>query len=481
MLAISTMLGRGSSYRNCMVNGHILDDDGLKMSKSKGNVVDPWDAVAQHGADAVRWYLVTVSQPGASKRYDDEGVREASRKYFDTLFNTYKFFSQYARAEGWEPSQDDPPPPGRPLIDRWVLSRLNSLVSEVETELESFQVTRAYRAVGDFLNDDLSNWYVRRSRARFWGNLDSEDSRAAFRTLWEVLVTLSRLVAPISPFVGDWLHRALEGGSVHLAPFPLTCGDLVDRGLEAGMDGVRALVSLGRAAREEVQVRVRQPLGKMFAVTPEGLELDGELLDLLKGELNVKDVDFLRSADGLVSLVAKPNFRALGPRFQKESEAAAAAIRALDSETLAAYRAGEVVEIEVGGRSFPLKPEDLEVVEEAEGDLVVQGDGRFTAALDSTLSPELRREGLARELVNRIQRLRKESGLEITDRISLGISGAEEVLEAARAFEAFIAGETLALRFEVGDGPLEPAEPQFSRDLDLDGIEAQIRISRMAE
>ena len=478
LLAISTMLGQGSSYRNCMVNGHILDEEGLKMSKSKGNVVDPWDAVAEHGADAVRWYLVTVSQPGASKRYDDEGVREASRRYFDTLFNTYKFFSQYARAEGWEPSEADPPPPARPLIDRWVLSRLNSLVSEVETELEVFHVTRAYRAVVDFLNDDLSNWYVRRSRARFWGNLDSEDSRAAFRTLWEVLVTLSRLVAPISPFVGDWLHRALDGGSAHLAPFPAAFEGLVDRELEAGMDGVRALVSLGRAAREEVQIRVRQPLGKMYAVTPERLVLEGELLDLLKGELNVKEVDFLSSSDGLVSLVAKPNFRTLGPRFQKNTEKAAAAIRGLAPEVLSAFRAGESVSIEVGGEAFPLTPEELEVVEEAQGDLVVQGDGRFTAALDSTLTPELRREGVARELVNRIQRLRKESGLKITDRILLGIEGVGAVLDAARSYEEFIAGETLATTFWVGGALPEGVTHEFSREVDLDGVIAQIGLSR---
>jgi isoleucyl-tRNA synthetase len=407
-------------------------------------------------------------------------VKEASRKYFDTLFNTYKFFSQYARAENWKPSEADPVPSSRPIVDRWVLSRLNSLVATVEKELELFHVSRAYWAVGDFLNDDLSNWYVRRSRARFWGNSDSEDARAAFRTLWEVLVTVSRLVAPITPFVGDWLHRALaDGESVHLASFPRPQDELVDRELEEGMEGVRALVSLGRAAREEVRIRVRQPLGRMFAVTPEGLRLEDDLLGLLKDELNVKEVDFVGSNEGLVSLVAKPNYRVLGPRFQKQTEEAATAIRTLAPQALAAYRSGDPVEIQVGEAPFTLEADELEVVEEAQGELVVQGDGRFTAALDPAISAELRREGLARELVNRIQRFRKESGLEITDRISLGIGGPQEVREAADAFREFIAGETLATAYAV-----EALEGDFSgyealREVDLDGVAAQIGLSRV--
>ena len=478
LLAISTMLGRGSPYRNVIVNGLILDEEGQKMSKSKGNVVDPWDAVMEHGADAVRWYLVTVSQPGASKRYDDEGVREASRKYFDTLFNSYKFFSQYARAEDWRPSEDDPEPQDRPLIDRWILSRLNSLVAHVEGELDSFQVTRAYRALGEFLNDDLSNWYVRRSRSRFWGNADSTDARAAFRTLWETLVTVSRLVAPITPLVADWLHRSLDGGSVHLAPFPRPDERLAAPELEEGMEGVRALVSLGRAAREEVKIRVRQPLGKMFAVTPGNRSLEGELLELLKGELNIKEVEFLGSSEGLVTLVAKPNYRTLGPRFQKATEEAVSALRALPPEALGAFRQGEAVEFQVGGDTFTLQEGELEVVEEAQGELVVQGDGAFTAAIDPALTQELKDEGLARELVNRIQRFRKDSGLAITDRISLGISGPEEVEAAADGFEAFISGETLATAYHVQSGECALSGYDSVQVVDLDGFAAEIGISR---
>ncbi len=478
LLAISVMLGKGSPFRNAMVNGHILDEEGLKMSKSRGNVVDPWDAVNEHGADAVRWYLVTVSQPGASKRYDPEGVRESARKFFDTLFNTYRFFALYASAEDWSPSDSDPEPASRPTVDRWILSRFSSLAAEVDTELGEFHVTRAYRAVGDFLNEDLSNWYVRRSRSRFWGSGDSPDSRAAFRTLWDVLVGLARLVAPVTPFVADWIHRALTGESVHLAPFPKTEPEWVDRELEKGMAAVRGLTSLGRAAREEVQIRVRQPLGKMYAVTPGGVDLDGELLDLLKDELNVKEVSFLGSAEGLVGLVAKPNFRALGPRFQKQSEEAARAIRALSTEALRRFRDGEPVQISVGEEEVTLLAEDLEVLEEAREGLVVQGDGTFTAALDPTLDESLRREGLARELVNRIQRLRKESGLHITDRIALGISGEGEVAAAAKVFEPFITGETLAQEYRVGSGE-ETVGFDFEVDVDLDGQAAKIGLSKL--
>jgi isoleucyl-tRNA synthetase len=480
LLSISIMMGRGKPYRSVMVNGLILDENGQKMSKSRGNVVDPWDAIEEHGADAVRWYLVTVSLPGASKRYDPEGVRESSRKFFDTLLNTYRFFSIYASAEGWAPSDADPDPGSRPIIDRWILSRFSSLVSEVEENLAAYRVTQAYRAVGEFLSEDLSNWYVRRSRSRFWGNGESPDSRAAFRTLWEVLVDLTRVIAPVTPFVADWIHRALTTESVHLASFPVPAAHRVDRDLEEGMEAVRGLVSLGRAAREEVQIRVRQPLGKMYAVTPGALILDGELLDLLKDELNVKEVAFLNSAEGLVELAARPNFRVLGPRFQQRTEAAATAIRSLSAEALSAFRRGNEVEVEVGGEFFTLEEGELEVIEEAKEGLVVQGDGTFTAALDPTLDQDLRREGVARELVNRIQRFRKESGLEITDRISLGVSGPEEVRVAAEVFRDFITGETLAREYQVGES-LDTGAFDAVREVELDGHRVHIVLSRLVD
>lgn len=476
LLAISTLLGRGTPYKNVMVNGHILDKEGQKMSKSRGNAVDPWDAVAEHGADAVRWYMITASQPWASKRYDAEGVREAARKHFDTWFNTYRFFALYASIEGWSPSEEDPPPSRRPLLDRWILSRLHGLVEEVNRELESYEVTRAYRSIGEFVVEDLSNWYVRRSRPRFWGS--ASDARAAFRTLWEGLVTLCRLLAPATPFAADWIHRALTGESVHLASFPTPDGALRDRPLEEAMESVRTLVSLGRAAREEVQIRVRQPLRRLFAVLPPGKgDLDGELWELVREELNVKEVSVLGSGDTLVRLVPRPNYRALGPRFGKRTEAAAQAIRALSQETLAAFRRGENVTVVVDGEEVPVTAEEMEVREESEGGLVVKGEGGYLVALDPTLDEELRREGLARELVNRIQRLRKDTGLEVTDRIVLGIQGPTEVLEAARAHGSFISGETLAVEMVLGGGVAGRAF-DVRREVDLDGFPATVLLGR---
>jgi len=471
LMAISTMLGRGSSYRNVVVNGLIVDADGQKMSKSRGNTVDPWDALDAFGADAIRWYLVVSSAPWATKRYDPAGLTEAARAFFDTLANSYRFFTLYANVEGWEPSASDPPPETRSELDRWVLSRLQGVAAEVEEALEGYQLTRAYRAVGEFLDADLSNWYVRRSRPRFWGNGDPVDAAAAFRTLWECLHTVSLLVAPVVPFHADWYARALTGESAHLARFPAPDPALRDLALEAEMDAVRTLVSLGRSAREEVRIRVRQPLRRLLAVVPGGIRLRPGVLAVLQQELNVKEVEFRSGADALVTLRARPNFRALGPRFQKGSPAAAEAIRALADDRLKAFLQGEAVSLVVEGESIPLEQDWLEVVEEARGDYAVRSGDGYVAALELTLDEELKREGLARELVNRIQRLRKESGLEITDRIRLGVFGPEEVLRAAEVHREFIAGETLALSLETGTTAGENGFPHRER---VDLLEHQV-------
>ena len=473
LLAISTMLGLGPAFRNVVVNDLLQDAEGQKMSKSRGNVVNPWDAIGKHGADAVRWHLITSSNPWVPKRYDAEGVQEAARKFFDTLFNTYRFFALYARVEKWEPSDADPAPADRPLIDRWLLSRLDTLTKEAMEELDAYQITRAYRQVGDFVVEDLSNWYVRRCRPRFWRNTDPADLRAAFRTLYDALRTVCVLVAPCVPLASDWVHRALTGESVHLQRYPERPrgGDVL---LEADMDTARALVSLGRAAREDVQIRVRQPLRTLHAVIPGGRVLDGAVLELVRDELNVKHVVFSSSAEDLVRLVARPNFRNLGPRFGKRTQQAADAIRLLSQQALARYRDGGTAEFELDGATHVLQEGDLEVAQEAVGDLVVKVEGRIMVALDPTLDDELRAEGIARELVNRIQRLRKDAGLEITDRIELALGGPEAVRQAAALHREFIAGETLAVSVttgeESGDG-----YPHV-RDVDLDGVPARVAL-----
>ncbi len=476
LLAIATLLGREAPYRNVVVNGLILDADGLKMSKTRGNAVDPWEAIGSFGADGVRWYLMTVSLPWADKRYDPQAVGEASRRFFDTLFNTYRFLTLYAGTEGWTASDQDPALEDRPLMDRWLAGRLDTLVREVNAELMAYRITPAFRAVQTFVDEDLSNWYVRRSRSRFWNSEDANDQRAAFRTLWDALRTVALLIAPVAPFVGDWLHRALAGASAHLTSFPdPDPASLADPSLNDEMDAVRALSRLGRAAREEVKIRVRQPLRTLQAVTPGAVRPRPELLEVLADELNVKDVEFLNTAEGLVTVHARPNYRALGPRYQKRTEAAASAIRALSPDELRAYVRGESVDIEVDGVRAPLQSEDMDVVEEAGGGLAVQSDGGYTAALDPELDDDLAREGLARELVNRIQRLRRDAELEISDRIHLQIAGPDDVLAAARHHDAFIKGETLAVEMTLDGGA---TDAEVAKDVDIDGRTVSIGVRR---
>jgi isoleucyl-tRNA synthetase len=488
LLAISTMLGRGPSFKNVLVNDLVLDAEGRKMSKSKGNVVNPWDAIAEHGADAVRWYFITSSNPWLPKRYDPAGVSEAARKFFDTLFNTYKFFALYASVDAWSPSDADPAPAERPLLDRWLLARLDAVAREVGTELDGYQLTRAYRALGDFVVEDLSNWYVRRNRSRFWNSQDADDQRAAFRTLYDALRTVAILAAPCVPFAADWLHRALTGESVHLQPFPpVQQGDAAAGGrlqsdrpeseqLQDDMAAVRTLVSLGRAAREDVQIRVRQPLRGIKAVLPGGRTLPPDMLEVVRDELNVKEVGFLTSVGGIATLTARPNYRALGGRFGKQTNDAANAIRGLSQDVIASFQAGDEVRIEVGGSEHVLEAGDIEVVQEAAGNLIVKGEGAYTVALDPDLDDELRSEGVARELVNRIQRLRKDSGLEIIDRIALQIGGAETVRAAADEHRAFIAGETLAESMGILEGAHD-GRAQHVREIDIDGVPAWIALA----
>jgi isoleucyl-tRNA synthetase len=474
LMAIATMMGYGPVYRNVLVNGLLLDRDGQKMSKSRGNVVDPWSAIDAFGADGVRWYLTTVSQPWAAKRWDEDALGESTRRIFDTLANTYRFFALYANLEGWT---DQGMPEGEPpLMDRWLRSRLTALVAIVGDSFDRYDLTRGGRAIAEFVVDDLSNWYVRRGRDRFWGSADAIDTRHAFHTLAEALTTVSRLLAPVTPFLADWLHRALTGESVHLARFPEPDGALRDHGLERGMDAVRMMSSLGRAARESVRIRVRQPLGVMYAVTPSGNGLSAGLLAVLQDELNVKELRFLGSADELVRLEGKPNFRALGQRFGSGTQAAAAAIRSLSGEALAAFERGEEIVVDVEGESHRLQSGDLEVVQVARGDLVVESGDGFTVALDPTIDEGLRLEGIARELVNRVQRLRRDAGLEVSDRIRLWVDGDGEVRSAAERHCDYIGGETLALELRLETTP--DGADAHTRDVDLDGLRARIGLVR---
>ncbi len=476
-------------YRAVVVNDLVLDADGQKMSKSRGNVVDPWEAIERHGVDALRLFFVASAQVWVPRRFDEKAIRELTGRFLVQLKNVYSgIFAQYANF-GWSPSEQDPAPAGRPVLDRWILSRLATVEREANRMLTEFDATGSARAILEFVDDDVSNWYVRLSRPRFY-EVDDADNRAAFATLHEVLVVTCRLLAPFAPYVSDWIHRELTGQSVHLAPYtrPRVEGGGhglagartdADPVLEDAMAAVRRLATLGRAAREEHGVNVRQPLPRLVCVTPRSM---GDALDalvpLLAAELNVKSVEFASSADALVTLEAKPNFRALGKKFGKETPLAAQAVAALPSEALRGFEHGEPLSVAVGHESRRLDAEDLTIVRRASGALVVKEEGGFFAALDPTITPSLRREGLARELISRVQRLRKEAGFAVSDRITLRVGGDAAMLEAVQEYRQRIAEEVLAREIVLDDGRQAAGEPHVQRTFDLDGLSVRVALNR---
>ncbi|HEY5490209.1 MAG TPA: isoleucine--tRNA ligase, partial [Gemmatimonadaceae bacterium] len=474
-------VGTAEPYRAVVVNDLLLDANGHKMSKSRGNTVDPWTVIERHGVDAIRLFLVSSSQVWVPRRFDEQVIRETAGRFLLTLKNVYNgIFAQYANF-GWTPSAADPAVADRPLLDRWILSRLAAAEAVVDAELQRFEATAASRALMEFVTEDVANWYVRLSRSRFY-EVDGADNRAAFATLHEVLTVVMRLLAPFAPFVSDWIHRALTGRSVHLADFARAgsaAGSARDLALEAAMTEVRALSTLGRAAREEAGIKVRQPLLRLVCVAgdaePALLEA---LVPLLASELNVKNVEFLGSADSLVSLEAKANFRTLGKKWGKETPQAAQAVNALDSLTLLAFERGERLEITVGGVSRALDAEDLAVVRKASGTLVVSQAGTRFAAIDPTLTDGLRREGLARELVSRVQRFRKESGLQVSDRITLWVAGPAALLEAVDAHRAWICDETLTLALHASAVLGSDVPPGTTAD--LDGVPVSLVLQKVS-
>jgi isoleucyl-tRNA synthetase len=468
-----------SPYRNVVVNDLVLDAKGQKMSKSRGNTVEPMAVMERHGADAVRLFLVTASQVWKPRAFDEAVIRGTAGRFLVTLKNLYSgFFAELANLGDWAPSPADPARGSRPAFDRWVLSRLANVESEANRMLDEFDATGAARVVMEFVDDDVSKWYVRRSRDRFYG-VKTADNRAAFATLHEVLVASCRLLAPFAPFVTDWMHRELTGEPVHLAPYVRPEPFPPKPELEQAMREIRSLATLGRAARESAGVGVRQPLARMVCVLPsQGAAVAAhvaELVPLLAAELNVKAVEFASSADALVSLEAKPNFRALGQRWGKETPRAAAAVAALSSDMLRAFERGEPVVIGVDGIDHQLTADEVTIHRRASGPLVVQEDGARFAAIDATVTPELRSEGIAREMVSRIQRLRKETGLAVSDRIRLQIAGPDALRAVAEQHRQWIAGEVLAREVVVTDAL--SADPSAIA-LELDGMTAHFALTR---
>ncbi|HEX2126808.1 MAG TPA: class I tRNA ligase family protein, partial [Thermoleophilaceae bacterium] len=460
LLAVSVLLFRRTSYETCLCLGLILDPEGQKMSKSRGNVVVPWDVLSTHGADALRWYYFTSKQPWDGYRFSLETVGESVRQFLKPLWNTYAFYVLYANVNDVDPAARGE----RTDLDRWILSRLGGTVERVIERLDDYDTTFAGRAVADLV-DDLSNWYVRRSRRRFW-----DGDPAAFETLGECLVTIAKLLAPLTPFVADEIYENLDGSepSVHLCDFPVAVER--DAELEWQMRVARDAVELGRAARAQARVKVRQPLREAVVVAADRERTAIERFEpLLLEELNVKSLRYVSEADELGRFELKPNYRALGPRFGKQMPQAAAAIAALDPARL---RAGGRVGINFDGQEHEIGPEDVQIVLQPLEGYQVERSGTHAVALNLELDDDLRREALAREVVHAVQAARKNAGLNVEDRIELTLGGDDALLEATRAHEAYVAGETLATSVSY-DGAGEDAAAA-----EIDGRRLLIAVER---
>jgi isoleucyl-tRNA synthetase len=481
LLAESVLLFGGPSYRNVLCLGLILDPDGQKMSKSRGNVVAPWDVISRHGADAFRWYYFTSQQPWSGYRFSVEAVGETGHRFLRTLWETYRFYVLYANADGFHHASAGSDPANRPLMDRWVLSRLQSTIAAVREELDNYDSTSAGRSIAAFV-DDLSNWYVRRSRRRFWkaGDHEGGDKAAAYLTLHEALVTVAKLLAPFTPFVADEIYTNLDGAesSVHLCDFPEPVDALLDRELEVDMAVARRTVELGRAARSQAKIKVRQPLREAVVVADEReraaiARLEDQVLD----ELNVKSISYVGEAEELADYEVKPNYRALGPRFGSRMREAAAAIEALDPAAVAAaFDRGDSVHISVGGREESLSAEDLSLVMLPRGGYQLERQANYAVALKLELDEELLHEGAAREVVHAVQNARKGAGLQVEDRIDLALSGDDRLLGVVRQHADYVAGETLAQSLELDGAAFDPAaHVETAR---IDGSELAIALRR---
>lgn len=458
LLAIATTLGnalpnnagaQAAPYRNVIVNDLVLDARGQKMSKSRGNVVNPWEVIQRHGADAVRLFLIASSQVWVPRRFDENSIRETAGRFLITIRNVYNgIFAQYANF-GWRPGPEDPAVADRAALDRWILSRLSRVEREADQLLTAYDATLAARRIMQFVDEDVSKWYVRLSRGRFY-DVDGPDNRAAFATLHEILLVTCRLLAPFAPFITDALHRSLTGTSVHLASYTRESPTPEDETLEEAMSSLRILAGLGHAARDVADVKVRQPLRSLQCVVPGDAAAVMGLGSLLAAELNVKQVEFVTSTDSLVTLEARANYRSLGRKFGKATPLVAAAVGTLPPDLLRRLAAGESILVEVGGEQRLIAADDVAIIRRASGAAVVQESAGYGVALDPTLTHELRAEGLAREVISRVQRLRRDAQLAVSDRIAVAIAGDEELEGAVAAHRDHIAQEVLAVQLLVG-------------------------------
>ena len=461
LLVLGVFLFDQPTYKTCLSIEMILDKEGQKMSKHIGNTVDPFDHLNREGADALRWYLITVSPPWVPTRFDPEGVQEVMRKFMGTLANTYSFFAMYANIDKFEYGGERIPAVDRPVIDRWILSSLSALVERVNDNLKRYDLTKAARAISIFVIDDLSNWYIRRCRRRFWKSDMGTDKTAAYQTLYETLLSISKLMAPFAPFIADETYRNLTQNSneyeesVHLSSYPKpneAPADYRDELLEAQMDLGRRTVFLGRSLRNEAKIKVRQPLGSVIVVakTERRRELLNSVANLITDELNVKKLRFVENENALMSRRAEPVFRNLGPKFGKTVNKAAAIIRSFSDKEIAHLLDKGEEFVMLDGREARISREDVEIVRENQPGFVVGTEGDLTVALEIEISPDLLLEGLAREFVNRVQNMRKEANFEVIDRIVIHVQASEKMAEAVQTMSDYIRSETLAEKIHIG-------------------------------
>ncbi len=455
--AIATMLFDNVAYKNVIVNELILDKKGLKMSKSKGNTVDPFILFDKYGADATRWYLVTNSPPWRPTLFDEEGLAEVQRKFFGTLLNTYSFFALYANIDKFSFREELVPYEKRPEIDRWIISKMNSLISAYQENMDNYDVTRAARAVSDFTIDHLSNWYVRRCRRRFWSAKSAseksglnENKLSAYQTLYECLINICKLVAPFSPFIAEELYQNLNSvtakekfESVHLSDFPAV--SYTDKVLEEKMEIAQKVVYLTRAMRAKSNLKVRQPLSKIMVVVEKSKQdAIKEMQDVILDEVNIKKLVVLTDDSEIVNKSAKANFKAIGPKFGKKVNMVANAIKELGKEEIADLEAGKNIKLNIKGEEITISREDVEIISSEITGWVVEREEDVIAAIDTELNDELIAEGLAREFVNRIQNMRKDAGFEVTDKIKIKFNGSDKIISAINLFKSYVSGETLA-------------------------------------
>jgi isoleucyl-tRNA synthetase len=460
--AIATMLFDSVAFKNIISNGLVLDKNGNKMSKRLGNAVDPFEVLSTYGADATRWYMISNSQPWDNLKFDKEGVDEVRRKFFGTLYNTYSFFALYANVDGFTGAEAEVSIEKRPEIDRWIISLLNTLVKDVTRYLNDYDPTPAARAIQEFVNENLSNWYVRLNRKRFWGGGMTEDKLSAYQTLYTCLETVVKLSAPFAPFISDRIFCDLNAlskrhaeDSVHLAQFPVADESLIDTDLEQTMDIAQKVSSMVLALRRKVNIKVRQPLTKiLIPVLDQDMARHIEAVkSLIMGEVNIKDIELLSDTTGIITKRIKLNFKNFCQRYAKLAKQMAALAATFSQEQISAIESAAETTLDLAGEQVVVTPADFEITSEDMPGWLVASEGKLTVALDITVTDELREEGVARELINRIQNIRKDSGFEVTDKISIQIELKPLVAGAIANFADYIASQTLAVEVKGTEEP----------------------------